>query len=103
LPISSGLDQTDQQPSTLGTVKTRCSKLVRFHSARAFEQPIGGEDGFTLIELLVVRAVIQRRHGGKWNVLFCDGHVESLTTAHLFDTRKASVRMRWNNDNLPDH
>jgi prepilin-type processing-associated H-X9-DG protein len=54
-------------------------------------------------DVKAMRAVLQRRHGGKWTVLFCDGHVESLTTANLFDTRKASVRMRWNNDNLPDH
>lgn len=54
-------------------------------------------------DVKVMRAVLQRRHGGKWNVLFCDGHVESLTTPNLFDTRKASVRMRWNNDNRPDH
>jgi prepilin-type N-terminal cleavage/methylation domain-containing protein/prepilin-type processing-associated H-X9-DG protein len=54
-------------------------------------------------DVKAMRAVLRRRHGGRWNVLFCDGHVESLTTANLFDTRKASVRMRWNNDNLPDH
>ena len=54
-------------------------------------------------DVKAMRAVLQRRHGGRWNVLFCDGHVESLTTANLFDTRKASVRMRWNNDNVPDH
>jgi len=57
----------------------------------------------TAADVKAMRAVLQRRHGGKWNVLFCDGHVESLTTPNLFDTRKASVRMRWNNDNLPDH
>ena len=57
----------------------------------------------TAADVKAMRAELQRRHGGKWNVLFCDGHVESLTTPNLFDTRKASVRMRWNNDNLPDH
>jgi len=58
-------------------------------------------DANTAASVKAMRAVIQRRHGGKWNVLFCDGHVESLTTPKLFDTRKTSVRMRWNNDNLP--
>lgn len=57
----------------------------------------------TAADVKAMRAVLRRRHGGRWNVLFCDGHVESLTTPNLFDTRKASVRMRWNNDNLPDH
>ncbi len=57
----------------------------------------------TAADVKAMRAVLRRWHGGRWNVLFCDGHVESLTTPNLFDTRKASVPMRWNNDNLPDH
>ena len=46
---------------------------------------------------------MRRRHGGggRWNVVFCDGHVEHLPTAALFDPRQAEVRRRWNNDNLP--
>jgi len=50
-----------------------------------------------------MRDVVQRRHGGKWNALFCDGHVESLTTSGFLDIKKANVRKRWNNDNLADH
>ena len=44
---------------------------------------------------------IQNRHGGRWNTLFCDGHVESLKTAELFDPRKDEILRRWNKDNLP--
>ncbi len=43
---------------------------------------------------------IQRRHGGRWNVVFCDGHVENLRTRDLFDLRREQVARRWNNDNL---
>jgi prepilin-type N-terminal cleavage/methylation domain-containing protein/prepilin-type processing-associated H-X9-DG protein len=43
----------------------------------------------------------KRRHGGRWNVVFCDAHVESLKTRDLFDGRRDEVLMRWNNDNLP--
>jgi prepilin-type N-terminal cleavage/methylation domain-containing protein/prepilin-type processing-associated H-X9-DG protein len=43
----------------------------------------------------------KRRHGGTFNVLFCDGHVEQLTLGGLFDVRLDSVRRRWNRDNLP--
>ncbi len=56
---------------------------------------------FTVADVKAMRAAVQRRHGGRWNVLFCDGHVEHLTTPDFLDIRKASVRMRWNNDNLP--
>jgi prepilin-type processing-associated H-X9-DG protein len=38
------------------------------------------------------------RHQGKINVLFCDGHVESLTLNFLFvDTTDAAL-VRWNRD-----
>jgi prepilin-type processing-associated H-X9-DG protein len=46
-------------------------------------------------------ALIQRRHQGCWNTVFCDGHVENLKTKELFDVRKDQVSRRWNNDNLP--
>ncbi len=55
----------------------------------------------TAADVNAMRAVVRRRHGGRWNVLFCDGHVEILTTPGFLDIRKASLRMRWNNDNLP--
>ena len=47
-----------------------------------------------------VRATKQR-HGGRWNIAFCDGHVENLRPANLFDITKASVAQRWNNDHQP--
>lgn len=43
----------------------------------------------------------RRRHQGKWNVVFCDGHVETLTTRQLFDARQDRVLARWNNDHQP--
>jgi prepilin-type processing-associated H-X9-DG protein len=55
---------------------------------------------FSAEDLRFMRRAIQRRHGGRWNILFCDGHVESGGTADWFDVRKDSVRRRWNNDNL---
>jgi prepilin-type processing-associated H-X9-DG protein len=42
----------------------------------------------------------QRRHGGRINVAFCDGHVEQQTLKRLFlDLDEAALR-HWNNDNL---
>jgi prepilin-type N-terminal cleavage/methylation domain-containing protein/prepilin-type processing-associated H-X9-DG protein len=42
-----------------------------------------------------------RRHGGRWNVEFCDGHAETFTGKKLFDYSVATVAARWNRDNKP--
>ncbi len=41
------------------------------------------------------------RHGGRWNVMFCDGHSESLKPAALWDLSKPNIARRWNRDHLP--
>lgn len=41
----------------------------------------------------------QKRHGNRWNVAFCDGHVENLRTARLYDGRNQMIVRRWNRDN----
>ncbi len=45
-----------------------------------------------------VRSVdlMRRRHGGMWNVVFCDGHAESLTAMRLWNPYSATVLQRWN-------
>ena len=43
---------------------------------------------------------IRRRHDGRWNVVFCDGHVEGLKTKQLFDLRREDIAVRWNTDHL---
>jgi prepilin-type N-terminal cleavage/methylation domain-containing protein/prepilin-type processing-associated H-X9-DG protein len=43
----------------------------------------------------------RRRHEGRWNVVFCDGHVEHLRTKALFDLRRNQVLEQWNKDHLP--
>jgi prepilin-type N-terminal cleavage/methylation domain-containing protein/prepilin-type processing-associated H-X9-DG protein len=47
-----------------------------------------------------VRAMGQR-HGGRWNMGFCDAHVESLRPKQLFDERSPTVTQRWNFDHQP--
>jgi prepilin-type processing-associated H-X9-DG protein len=44
-----------------------------------------------------------QRHAGRWNVVFCDAHVQNLTTSGLFDSRQDHVLRLWNDDNLPHH
>jgi prepilin-type N-terminal cleavage/methylation domain-containing protein/prepilin-type processing-associated H-X9-DG protein len=60
-----------------------------------------GLDDLTDDDLSFLRRAIQRRHGGRWNMLFCDGHIESGKTSDWFDIRKETIRKRWNVDNLP--
>jgi prepilin-type processing-associated H-X9-DG protein/prepilin-type N-terminal cleavage/methylation domain-containing protein len=44
--------------------------------------------------------VYQRRHNVRFNVLFCDGHVETLRSDDLLSIRP-DVLARWNNDGRP--
>jgi prepilin-type processing-associated H-X9-DG protein len=46
-------------------------------------------------------AATQRRHGGRFNVGFCDAHVENLRVQDLFDLRKTQQIKRWSPDDLP--
>jgi prepilin-type processing-associated H-X9-DG protein/prepilin-type N-terminal cleavage/methylation domain-containing protein len=49
----------------------------------------------------VIRARTTKRHLGRFNILFCDGHVECVRIEDLFDIRNNEVMKRWNRDNLP--
>jgi prepilin-type processing-associated H-X9-DG protein/prepilin-type N-terminal cleavage/methylation domain-containing protein len=44
--------------------------------------------------------MIQRRHSGRYNVAFCDGHAEKIPHQKLYDGSEASLR-RWNRDHGP--
>jgi len=39
------------------------------------------------------------RHGGRWNMVFCDGHVERGSARTFFDFNNDEVLKRWNRDN----
>jgi prepilin-type N-terminal cleavage/methylation domain-containing protein/prepilin-type processing-associated H-X9-DG protein len=43
----------------------------------------------------------RQRHADRWNALFCDGHVEGLSTRALLDPRSDAVLRRWNRDHQP--
>ncbi|HEY3853634.1 MAG TPA: prepilin-type N-terminal cleavage/methylation domain-containing protein [Verrucomicrobiae bacterium] len=44
---------------------------------------------------------MRQRHWGKFNIAFCDGHIESLRTNDLVNLNNSSVAARWNNDHQP--
>jgi prepilin-type processing-associated H-X9-DG protein len=58
-------------------------------------------NGAPTLDALKVKLAMKRRHAARWNVVFCDAHVESLRIEELFDNRKISVLQRWNRDNNP--
>jgi prepilin-type processing-associated H-X9-DG protein/prepilin-type N-terminal cleavage/methylation domain-containing protein len=61
-------------------------------------------DNYVMMGLPVNDPAVQamrQRHGGRWNVSFCDGHVESLRGNNLFDIRNPNIAQRWNSDHQP--
>jgi len=48
-----------------------------------------------------VLAAIRQRHLGKWNVAYCDGHVQTQKTKEIFDYGNDEVLRLRNKDNLP--
>jgi prepilin-type N-terminal cleavage/methylation domain-containing protein len=42
-----------------------------------------------------------RRHSSRWVTVFCDGHVQTMTTKKLFDATDPEVLRLWNRDHEP--
>jgi len=42
----------------------------------------------------------RRRHYGRYNLVFCDGHAEGIAREQLFQSTDSALR-RWNNDHEP--
>jgi prepilin-type N-terminal cleavage/methylation domain-containing protein/prepilin-type processing-associated H-X9-DG protein len=51
-------------------------------------------------QLSLIIPYSQRRHGGQWNVVFCDAHVEGLRARDLFNYHSDLLLRRWNRDHL---
>jgi prepilin-type N-terminal cleavage/methylation domain-containing protein/prepilin-type processing-associated H-X9-DG protein len=45
--------------------------------------------------------LLKRRHNGRWSLLFCDGHVQTLRLEQFQDWRDDNVRRLWNKDHEP--
>ncbi|MBM3839191.1 MAG: hypothetical protein FJ398_14730 [Verrucomicrobia bacterium] len=45
--------------------------------------------------------VARKRHRGRLNAVFCDGHVEGITLQRLFLDKADEALRRWNRDNEP--
>ena len=69
---------------------------------------VGGTDRFSFGEWLSIDPRVRpvamardwQRHAAKYNVAFCDAHIENLKISQLF-ANSPIIRKRWNNDNEP--
>ena len=63
---------------------------------------IGFEEGalMTVDERRSSHQFIKKRHNARANMVFCDGHVETLKFSRLYSSDPSSL-CRWNNDNQP--
>ncbi|MHB8524321.1 MAG: hypothetical protein ACYDH9_26675 [Limisphaerales bacterium] len=48
-----------------------------------------------------ITQLYRQRHARRWNLAFCDGHVDSLRPQDVFDTTKDEQMQRWNRDHQP--
>jgi prepilin-type N-terminal cleavage/methylation domain-containing protein/prepilin-type processing-associated H-X9-DG protein len=44
---------------------------------------------------------MKQRHGGRWNIGFCDAHIESLRAQQLFNLSDPVIAQRWSFDHNP--
>ena len=67
--------------------------LLDINSRNGVQRPTyAGSEG-------VISATL-KRHDGRYNIAFCDGHVEGIKREHLFERNDDALR-RWNIDNEP--
>lgn len=57
----------------------------------------------TVADLVGGTDTAQRRHLGRLNVAFCDGHIEAMSVSALFSETSDRVLRRWNKDHEPHH
>jgi len=74
------------------TTYTGFSRLDINSWLRTTAPGFGGREG-------VLRAT-EKRHRGRFEVVFCDGHAEGIPYTRLFEKSDAALR-RWNNDHEP--
>jgi prepilin-type N-terminal cleavage/methylation domain-containing protein/prepilin-type processing-associated H-X9-DG protein len=67
--------------------------LIDINSRNAVERP-------NYVGSAGVVAATLKRHSGRYNIAFCDGHVEGIHRDLLFRREDRTLR-RWNNDNEP--
>jgi prepilin-type processing-associated H-X9-DG protein len=60
----------------------------------------GWGSGPTLTDAVENRAAVRRRHNDRYNLGFCDGHLEAREHDRLYEDSDTARRI-WNRDNEP--
>lgn len=73
-------------PGFYGSIETRCWPIIQ-----SMNFGVNGFEGFVFQN--------PRQHGDRFNVVFCDAHVQAIKVTELFDARKTAPN--WNRDYQP--
>jgi prepilin-type processing-associated H-X9-DG protein/prepilin-type N-terminal cleavage/methylation domain-containing protein len=94
---------TLKTPAGISTSPISETEVVQPSEMMAIGEPFNGGLFFLRQDLthLEQRYKASSRHQGRANVLFCDGHVETLTLKFLFEDISDAALVRWNRDHLP--
>jgi len=87
------------RPSTLTPVKD--SEVVNPADMMAIGDVFEQRPDLTRDTAYGIARLAYQRHQGMGNVVFCDGHVESLKLQFLFKDTSDAALVRWNRDHLP--
>ena len=73
-----------------------------FGSDEIARYPDGGwSNGYPPQVFKDANRLARNRHRGKWNLVFCDGHVEAPGLERVFFYESPAERRRWSRDNEP--
>ena len=115
LVLSSGVRESDvKTPADMITLGDATLSFVDIGKSDDFPIPLPQSPFVTGLGVLMkdgsfrftpdpaneARKAVRQRHRDRYNIAFCDGHIESLLHDRLYESSDAA-RRRWNRDNDP--
>ena len=90
----------------MGVIEVREAEVSSPSDMMAIGDIFDGQGTFRRLDLDDLRKLALdvngfSRHGGRANVVFCDGHVESPWQQFLFEDASDAALVRWNRDHQP--
>jgi prepilin-type N-terminal cleavage/methylation domain-containing protein/prepilin-type processing-associated H-X9-DG protein len=72
-----------------------------YFSSRIFTDSSHLPPGVPAPQLTKAERAMLRRHGNRWNMVFCDGHLQSARPQKFFNYNSDDVLSLWNRDHRP--
>jgi prepilin-type N-terminal cleavage/methylation domain-containing protein/prepilin-type processing-associated H-X9-DG protein len=101
IAIGDGLINTFKPPTSIEFLHTQ-PLSISAEPAQALWPEFGLMPTKTNPDFEFWRGLTRKRHDGRFNILFSDGHIENLKAQSLFDFRRDEVLRRWFADNRPN-